>query len=290
MQLSVESTYSAIDIWWLMNRRKRFVIGLPISIAIVAAIISLFLPNIYRSEVLVSPVSLADESPSNLGALGGLTSLVGLSISSGGNKQENLAVLKSREFVWNFIREESLLPILFADDWDEQKSSWVSTDSDDHPTMWDAYRLFTKDVMRVSDDKQSGLVTISVDWTNPELSAKWANLLIGYLNEYLRQQAIVRAQTNLAYLNDELSNTQVAEMRETLFHLIAKEQRTAMIASTQKQFAFQVLDSAAAPDKKNRPNRLLIVLFVGFASGVIIFAFILIRFILFNQEVKPKSE
>ena len=34
---------------------------------------------------------------------------------SGGDVDENLAVLRSREFIWRFIRDQNLLPVLFED-------------------------------------------------------------------------------------------------------------------------------------------------------------------------------
>ena len=115
--------------------------------AVLAAGISLMMPNIYRAEVLLAPVS-GDEGKGGglsaaLGGLGGLASLAGINLPGGGSTEENLAVLKSREFLWGFIKEEKLMPILFEDQWDSASKSWKEKDPEKQPTLWDAYRLLT---------------------------------------------------------------------------------------------------------------------------------------------------
>lgn len=70
--------------------------------------------------------------------------------------------------------------------------------------------------------------------------------------------------------------TPVEEMRKTLFDLIASEQKNAMLANTQKEFAFKVLDPAVEPDEKAKPKRALIVILAAFVAGfmAIFYAFI----------------
>ena len=97
------------------------------------------------------------------------------------------------------------------------------------------------------------------------------------LNEYLRARAISRSTTNLEYLNKELSRSQVAEMRQTLFALIAKEQRAAMLANTQQEFAFRILDPAVEPDENVKPLRALIVVGATFLGGFFSLGFVFIR-------------
>jgi len=65
-------------------------------------------------------------------------------------------------------------------------------------------------------------------------------------------------------------------MRKTLFDLIANEQKNVMLANTQKDFAFRVLDPAVEPDKKIKPKRSLIVILAVFVAGFLaaLYAFI----------------
>jgi len=267
-----EGEIDLLEYWNVIWKRRKLIFGASFAAALLAVVISLLMPNIYRAQVLLAPVT-GEESKGGglsaaLGGLGGLASMAGVSLGSSGSTDENLAVLKSREFIWKFVKDNKLMAILFEDDWDAAAKKWKKDDSEDQPNLWDAYRLFTKgNVMNVDADKKTGLVTVSVEWEDSELAAKWANALVSRLNAYLRRKAIARSEANLTYLNKELDRTRVADMRQTLFELISQEQKKAMLANTQEEFAFRVLDAASPPDKKAKPKRSLIVILSTFVAG-----------------------
>lgn len=271
-----------LQLWQTLVKNKQLILLSSFGAAVLAAGISLLMPNIYRAEVLLAPVSTEGEKggglASALGGLGALTSMAGISIGGGGSTEENLAVLKSRDFLWAFVQEKKLMPILFEDDWDAQKSTWIETDPKKQPGQMDVYRLFNQGgLMSVDKDKKTELVTLSIVSKNAQFSAELANMLVERVNHYLSQQAIARSESNLKYLNEELMRTPVEEMRKTLFDLIANEQKNAMLANTQKAFAFKVLDSAVEPDKKIKPKRSLIVILAAFVAGFMAILFVFIR-------------
>ena len=204
--------------------------------------------------------------------------MAGVSLGGGGSTDESLAVLKSRDFLWKFVQEKKLMPILFESEWDEQQKKWKETDPKKQPGQMDVYRLFNESgVLKVEADKKTDLVTVAVEWEDAALAADWANALVEKLNQYLAQRTIARSESNLKYLNEELMRAQIEEMSKTLFDMIANEQKQAMLANTQKEFAFKVLDPAVEPDKKIKPKRSLIVILVAFVAGflAILYAFIM---------------
>jgi uncharacterized protein involved in exopolysaccharide biosynthesis len=244
--------------------------------AVVAAGISLALPDVFRGEATIAPAETNQQASFPLPGIEGLASLAGIAMPASEKLEEHLAVLRSREFVWRFVREYDLMPILFEDEWDAANERWDSDDIEEQPTQWDAYRLFTRKVFSVNKDAKTGLVKVSIDWYDPMLASAWANQIIELLNEHLRTIAIQRSRKNLEYLNQELEGIKVSEMRQTLYQLIEQEQRTAMVVNTQKEYAFRVLDPAAPPDKKVRPKRALLTILAGIlgvllASGYVIF-------------------
>lgn len=267
-----EDEIDLLEYWDVIWKRRKLILGVSFAAALLAVVVSLLMPNIYRAQVLLAPVASGESKGGGLsaalGGLGGLASMAGISLSSGGSMEENIAVLKSREFIWKFVKDNKLMPILFEDAWDADAKKWKEDDPEDQPNLWDAYRLFTKgNVMNVDADKKTGLVTVSVEWEDPELAAKWANALVSRLNAYLRRKAIARSEANLTYLHKELDRTRVADMRQTLFELISQEQKKAMLANTQEEFSFRVLDAASPPDKKAKPKRSLIVILSTFVAG-----------------------
>ena len=88
-------------------------------------------------------------------------------------------------------------------------------------------------------------------------------------NDYLKESAILEAKKNIRFLNNELSNAKVVQMRQLLNEMIARETQTIMIANTRDDFAFRIIDPALVPDKKIRPQRSLIVI-LGAIIGLII--------------------
>jgi len=282
-----EDEIDLLEYWRVIWGKRVLILAVVFVTSLVAAGISLTMPNIYRAEVVLAPVSDGAKSgglSSALGSLGGLASMAGVSLGGGGSVEQNLAVLKSRKFLWQFIKDEKLMPILFEDAWDAGKKTWKQDDPEKQPSLWDAYRIFTG-ILSVTQDKKTGLVTIAIEWRDAALAAEWSNMLVHRLNEFLRQQAIHRSNGNLDYLNKELSRTHVADMRTALFELISQQQKKAMLANTQKEFAFQVIDEAVAPDKKSKPKRALIVILSAFVAGFLSVIFVFIR-----EGIKNRKE
>jgi len=274
-----EDEIDLLAYWRLIWGERKLILSITFAAALLAVAYSLTLPNIYRAEALLAPVK-AEESKSGLasalGGLGGLASMAGISVGGGGSVDENIAVLKSREFLWKFIKDQKLMPVLFEDDWDAELGKWKESSPEDQPSLWAAYRMFNG-LLTISPDKKSGLISVGVEWTDPALAAAWANALVMRVNEHLRQQAIARSNSSLKYLRAELLRTQIEEMRQALFELITKEQGKAMLANTRKEFAFQVLDGAVEPDRKAKPKRSLIVILTAFVAGFLAVVFVLIK-------------
>jgi len=236
--------------------------------AISMGIIATFLPKTYRAEVLMVPSSddaNADLSLSGaLGALGGIVGQSGLLPSGNRTTEEYLALLRSRSFVWTLVDEQQMMPILFANEWIVEEKKW--RDLDDVPGKWDVYELIVDDgLLSVVSHDDSGLYTLAVEWSDPDLATQWANTIVAKLNSFLREREQKRSDSNLAYLNDELKRTHVAEVRQSLFALITHELNQAMLVNTQKEYAFRVLDPAVPPDEPVWPRPVLI----SVASGLI---------------------
>lgn len=278
---AVADTVDMAEIWRVVwsNRWKIFLIA--IMTGMISSVISLKMPNIYRAEVLLAPVNDSGNTKASgaLSQLSGMASIAGISLgNSSASLDENLATLNSRTFLWIFIQENDLMPILFEDDWDSVGKRWKESDPKKQPSIWDAYRLLTKGgVFHIDRDKKTDMVSVAFEWKDAELAAKWGNGIVARLNEYLRQQAISRSQANLEYLTEALGRTQAQEVRLALYDLITQEQKKVMLASTQKEFAFQVIDKATPPDRKFKPKRMLIVLGVSLLMTVLTVVFVIIR-------------
>ncbi len=260
------------DIWRVLVKYKRMILLATFGAAIVAAGISLLLPNIYRAEVILAPTAAGDQKGEGigkaLGSFGGLASLAGVSLGGGGSNEENLAVLKSRDFLWKFVQEKKLMPILFEDEWDKAANRWKENDPKKQPGQLTVHRLFVKDgLMTVETEKKTSLITVSIEWKDPKLAAEWANDMVDYLNQYLAERSIQRSERNLKYEREALMKEQIEEFRKSLLDLIAQDTKNAMLATAQKDFGFKVIDPAVEPDKKAKPKRAIIVALATVLAG-----------------------
>ena len=260
-------------------QRRWLIVACVVVFTALAATAAYLMTPRYRAQVIMVPVRGDDVRgalSSALGQLGGLASMAGIGLPGGGNKDENLAYLTSRAFLEQFVEEEKLLPVLFAKKWDAQKGTWKVDDPEDVPTVADAVRFLDRKVRAVQEDRRTGIVTLSIVWSDREEAARWANLMVERVNRDLRGRAIRDAEASKGYLEGELAKTDVVELRQSLYRLIEGQIKTIMLASVRPDYAFRVVDPAAVPDLKDRvrPRRLAMIalgaLFGGLFSLVII--------------------
>ena len=88
--------------------------------------------------------------------------------------------------------------------------------------------------MSVSQDKKAGLVTLSIEFEKPKLTAKWANKLVVKINTHLREQAVKESKKSIEYLTNQLKKTNKIELQQVLFNLIESQTKTIMLANVRE--------------------------------------------------------
>ena len=220
----------------------------------------------YRAEVVLLP---AEESnaPAFGSQLGGLASLAGLDMGAA-DSTEPVAVLTSRQFTGDFVEEGDLMPILFASEWDAETETWKSSSPDKHPDIRDGISYFDRKVRSVSQDNTTGVLTVRVEWKDPEKAAAWANTLVDKLNQRMRAHALLEAERNIEYLKSEIAATTLVTLQQSISTLLESQYQNLMLARGNEQFAFRVIDRATVPKYRSWPNRKLIVA-LGAVVGLI---------------------
>ncbi|SFE23890.1 LPS O-antigen chain length determinant protein, WzzB/FepE family [Marinobacter sp. DSM 26671] len=250
---------------------------------------AMFSPNIYQSSVLVAP---AQEEGGGLGGLasqfGGLASLAGINLGGGSANQTAIAkeVLKSRAFLADFFRRHNMaVPLIAAEAWDEKsgelvydqnkydpgRGEWlIDSDGETHePTDWDMVEAFREDHFTVSEAKDAGMITIRVKHYSPVLAKQWAEKLVHDINEHMRKQDVEEAEARIAYLEDKLSETNIAGMQQVFYQLIENETRTVMLANAQSEYIFKTVDPAVVPEDEAEPKRVLIIMVSTVLGGML---------------------
>jgi uncharacterized protein involved in exopolysaccharide biosynthesis len=244
------------------------IVGITIVCVGLAVAYALFSPEVFKAETLLAPATEEKSAASSaLSQFGGLAAMAGISIPSDSNVEQVVATLNSRKFLCTYINQNNLIPVLFEEVWDEASQSWLVQTQEDEPTEQKAIKYFKDNLLAVSEDKKSGLITLSISWKDPEVAAEWANDLVKQLNEQLREKAITDSQKRIGYLEQELAKTTLQDMRAVLYNLLESEKQKAMLANVNEDFALEVIDPAVAPETKEKPKRKLIVALGGVCGG-----------------------
>lgn len=263
------------DLYSVLSRGKRLIISLTALLTVAAMLASFMLPKRYRATVVIAPVT-SDMSGGRLGGLGaalsqfgGLASLVGLGPRASMDEAQDVATLESESLTQKYIEQNDLLPILFAKQWDARTRRWKTTDPGKTPTLWKGNRFFKSNVRTVTEDAKTGLIRLSVTWTDPNLAAQWANGLVGMTNDFMRTKAIDEADRDIAYLTGQAEKTSIVEVRQGIYTLLQEEIGNAMVAQGKREYALKVIDPAFAPERPYSPVKTLWTL-AGFFSGLLI--------------------
>ncbi|HHG3076440.1 TPA: Wzz/FepE/Etk N-terminal domain-containing protein [Vibrio parahaemolyticus] len=284
---------------------KWIVIATTFVIAVSAVLYALSLPNIYKADALLAPAESSNGGGLSkmAGQLGGLAALAGVNLGASESSQTDLAVqvMRSRQFINTFINKHDLLvPLMAGKDWDLSNNKLILDEElynpntgewlrdakglrGATPTAQEAFEVFSKEVLSINQDKESGLYTVSMKNYSPYIAQQWVNWLIEDINKAMRERTIAETSQNLAYLNTQLQKTAVTDMQSTFYKLIEEQTKSLMLAEVQEEFVFKVVDPAVVPELKDSPKRVLICA-LGILLGVMLgVAIVLIR-IVFRKE------
>ena len=265
----------------IVSDAKVLIFCVTLATTIAATLAAFFVPKVYQATVVVSPV--ADNGSSQLGALSslatqfsGLASISGLSLTEGSAKRnESVAVLQSESLTERYIEKNNLLPILFREKWDAAKGGWRTTAADEVPTLWKGNVYFKKKVRSLTSDSRTGLVTLKITWTDPQLAAQWANDLVKETNSHLQGVAISEAERNIAYLREQMAKSDLVAVREAISSILQSEINNEILARGKDQYALKIIDPAVPPEQPEWPLKVPWIA-AGFFVGLLASSFLAI--------------
>ncbi len=256
-----------LEIGRTLRHYRYWIVGITAAFALLAVVFALIATPRFRADAVISEATSggAGGAASLAGQFGGLASLVGVNLAAlDSSNQIGMAVLRSRNLVEEFIRREELLPVLYP-----SQGNVVP------PTLWRGTDHFRRNILKISQDSRTGMIVVSVTWTDPVIAAEWANGLVALANEMLRERARQTAERNIKYLKKQIELTPVVEMQRVIYNLVEAETKTLMLANVREEFAFVVVDPAVPPEFRDRPKRTLIVIVGTLVGGFLglMFAF-----------------
>ncbi|MGB2521163.1 Wzz/FepE/Etk N-terminal domain-containing protein [Shewanella algae] len=286
---------------------KWLIAGVTLVFAIASVAIALMLPNIYKSEALLAPAS-EEQGAGGLAGLasqfGGLASMAGINLSSNNvtdKTQLAIEVLKSRQFIGEFIEKHQILPELMAvDKWNmvdntlsfdqdvyvQESKTWVrkvNLPFQSKPSLQEAHKEFLK-IFTVNKEKENGMVTISVEHQSPYVAKQWVDWLVADINLKMKERDVAEATRSTEFLNKQIELTNVADIRTILYKLVEEQAKTIMFAEVRDEYVFKTIDPAFVPEEKARPKRALICILGTILGGIFSVMIVLIRHFIKNKR------
>ena len=278
------------ELFSLLWSEKIKIIFITAIFAVASVLYALSVPNQYKATVLLAPAQSDGGGLSGaLGQLGGLATLAGVPIGGAESSESQIAqeVMKSWSFVETFISDNDLEVEVYAtegwnrssdtleidnDIYDTTQESWLIEDDDTGefrpPTSWELFERFKK-MLSVSEDKKTGLVSVSIEYYSPQIAKKWLDMYVSGVNEHMQARQVAKVSNNIDYLKAQIDKTSIAEMREVFYTIIEEQTKNKMVAEASPDYAFVAVSPSMVPEKKSQPKRAIICILVTLLGGML---------------------
>ena len=280
-----------LDIIWTS---KKILITFTMSVALFTLFYVLFLNNFYKSESVLVPTNYKNSS--TLSDISGLASLAGISIDPGGNNSitETISIIQSREFIKHLLTFDEILPSIMAPKSYNKNNERIIFDSslynqkegtwEKKPTYLEVHNRYISEMLTIEEDQRTGLIKISIEHISPVFAKNFLSLIISEANFLKRKKDIDISKKALNFLERELSNTNLIDIKQSINQLIKAELQKTMMANINEEYSLSIIEPPFIPEDKSRPSRALIVLIATFLAFILCSFYIYIRHFLFLKE------
>ena len=284
------------ELFMVLWAGKIKIIAITALFAIASVIYALSVPNQYKATALLAPAQSSGGGLSGaLGQLGGLASLAGVSIGGGESSEAQIAqeIMKSWNFIESFIADNDLAVEVFAaegwskgsnelqindDVYDTQNKQWLVENEAGvmgPPSSWSLFKAFSGR-LAVSEDKKSGLVSVSIEYYSPQIAKQWLDMYVSAVNAHMQQRQVAKVTNNINYLQAQIEKTSIAEMREVFYTIIEEQTKNKMVAEASPEYAFVAVSPSMVPEEKSQPKRALICILGTLLGGMLSVLLVLI--------------
>lgn len=267
------------------------------SFALASVFYALSLPNLYQSSALLASAQSDNSGLSgSISQLGGLASLAGVNIGTNEISEAKIAqeIMKSWSFIESFIYDNELsVEVFAAKGWDKKtntleiddeiynkdKKEWLFENKDGKigpPSSWELFEAFSG-MLSVSEDRESSLVSVSIEYFSPDIAKKWVDLYVAAINRHMQIRQVTKVTSNINYLQAQIEKSTIAEMRNIFYTIIAEQTKNKMVAEASPDYAFIAVSPSMTPELKSQPRRSIICIIGTLLGGIIAVFAVLIK-------------
>ena len=134
-----------------------------------------------------------------------------------------------------------------------------------------------EDILKVSQDFDTGFVTIAIKHKSPHVAQEWTNLIVNQLNEFFRVYDKREAQAAMDFLNLQMALTSYTEIKQVIAQLLQKKMQQLTLIEANQFYVFSYLDPPMVMEEKIEPNRPSICILGTILGGLIGILIVIIR-------------
>ena len=258
----------------------------------------------YTVTYTFQPVATEDSGP-NFSGLGGLASLAGVSLPTGGSTdfQAFQMLLQSEETAEDLLKKDDLAQRIFADEWDaEDKTFAVPSRSVVSLVLGPVKTVLTGqsrpdyippnparlaewlgEAFSKSEDRDTGFLKLSAEHEDPELIVDVMIAATKSADKIIRDRFLASGQETVDFYQRKLVSARSREHKEALAQLIAQEEQKLMLASRSGYFVAKPLTTPSVSLQPTSPKASLVLALSIVLGGFVGAALALIRKALQND-------
>jgi len=277
-----------LDYLTVLFKRKKLIFSMAFMVGLAALIVTLTMPDVYRSEATIIPRPRDEDSAARLSPLQDFVGIAGEIVRFGarGDVGKFEIVLKSRELTRRVVERYDLMPDLFEEKWNPLMNNWKESPA---PTFQDAYKVLMG-MLKVSLQKSTDILTVAFEHEDPRFAKIMVANYLAELSESLREETLEEAAENRRFLEEQLAGTSDILLKEKLWILLSKEIEKEIFLQAQRYHGLIVLDPPVASDlnKKVKPNRALICTLSVMAA--LLFGIVLAGLLEYIESIKGRED
>ena len=275
----------------LIIQRKKLVISFIASSFIIGCFTAFFLNDVYKSESVLTVV-VQEEMNSGLSQLTSLTSLTNNAMSN--RSSVIIETLKSRSFLKRLTEEQRNYALLSDSGYSVDSSGDIDFDPDyfilanntwvaNKPPFEEIYENY-QDQLKIEYNKQTNILNLSFSHVSPQFSVKFLDLIISSVNEKLRKDDLEELQNTIELLKAEYVATQQLFVKNAISSIMVMNFQKEVRAKVKENYVLDPIEPPQLPEKKDFPNRILIILIFAIAGFIVSLLYLVARKIVDNYK------
>lgn len=242
-------------IFYVISKYRKIIL-----VAIISGILTYF-SSFFYDEKYKSMIVITDSKGQDFQDIGGLSSL--FTGVTEGNKELTISLrqIQSSPFLIDFIKTNNLPVNLLSDDYvfpDLSLNSNIESLADSKMITNDLNTLKSS-ALRLSSKIdytfKGALTEVTFESPSPIFSMIILDSLISFANDQLRTKVINESEKEVIYLNNQIAETSMQDLKRSLSEVVKDKITTISIAQSKEEYLFKVIEPASYNPSKVYPNR-----------------------------------